>query len=220
MNDLIQINQTAINGADVNSVNARELYSSLELGKGQYTRWITQNLINNEFFNVDIDYIRVRHNVEGNDTIDHIVSLDVAKHLSMMAKTKKAHELRTYFIDFEKKAKNIINSQSNEIQLLQQMVNTIAKTDERVTTLEQTKRLESWQEKALQDAKNTKVYELAKIMRTGDESRDKTTVSKLHRQIWSVFKKKYHLPRYSELPSIKFNEAKAYIDSLTFADLL
>ena len=84
--------------------------------------------------------------------------------------------------------------------------------DERLKKLEATKRLESWQERALQDAKNKKVYEIAKD--------DNWLASKLHRKVWSLFKKEFHLPRYNELPAVKYEDGVRYIESLTLADMV
>lgn len=141
MDSLIQISKNTINGVEINSVNARELYNNLGLAKGQYSRWIQNNLIDQFLYNDD--YIGVRQIVEGNEVVSHIVTLDTAKHLCMMAKTENAMKFRKYFIEFEKQGKNLINQQSQEIQLLQGMLNTISKMDNRVTELEQTRRLEN-----------------------------------------------------------------------------
>lgn len=116
--ELIHIGKSSINGSEVNSVSARELYKSLDLGQGQFTRWSTKNIEENEFFMCGRDYLRVRHNVEGNDVIDFAVTLDVAKHLSMMAKTEKAHEIRNYFIEVEKQ-KNTQHLPQNYIEALE-----------------------------------------------------------------------------------------------------
>ena len=40
MDSLIQITKNTINGAEINSVNAREIYDYLGLAKGQFSRWI------------------------------------------------------------------------------------------------------------------------------------------------------------------------------------
>ena len=84
--------------------------------------------------------------------------------------------------------------------------------ENRLKKLEATKRLESWQERALQDAKNKKVYEIAKD--------DKELASKLHRKVWSIFKKAFHLPRYNELPAVKYEDGVRYIENLTLADMV
>ena len=82
----------------------------------------------------------------------------------------------------------------------------------RITALEKNRRLEAWQEKALQDAKNKKVYELAPD--------DKAMASKLHRKVWQLFKKKFHLPRYNELTTGRYEDGLMYIDSLTMSDMV
>ena len=84
--------------------------------------------------------------------------------------------------------------------------------DERLTILEKTKKLEYWQEKSLQDAKNAKVYSIA--------NDDKKLASVLHRKVWSLFKKHFHLPRYNELPAIKYEDGISYLRNLTLADLV
>lgn len=215
MNDLIKITKNKINGSEINSVNARELYHKLGLAKSQYARWIRSNLL--EQFTINEDYIEVRHDVEGIDVYNHLVTLDTAKHLCMLSKTDKAMEFRKYFINFEKEAKTLINQQSQEIQLLQGMLNTISKMDNRVTELEQTRRLENWQELALQDSKNKKVYSIAE---KHDLLNDKEMIRKLHSRVWKCLKKRFNVPRYNEIPAIYFNEAKATINNLTLGDLL
>ena len=99
--ELITVSKTVFNGAEINSVNSRDLYIELGLAKGQYSRWIQTNLI--EQFLYNDDYIGVRQDVEGNEVISYIVTLDTAKHLCMMAKTENAMKFRKYFIEVEKK---------------------------------------------------------------------------------------------------------------------
>ena len=69
MDSLIQISKNTINGVEINSVNARELYNNLGLAKGQYSRWIQNNLIDQFLYNDD--YIGVRQIVEGNEVVSH-----------------------------------------------------------------------------------------------------------------------------------------------------
>ena len=99
--ELITVSKTVFNGAEINSVNSRDLYIELGLAKGQYSRWIQTNLIDQFLYNDD--YIGVRQDVEGNEVLSYIVTLDTAKHLCMMAKTENAMRFRKYFIEVEKK---------------------------------------------------------------------------------------------------------------------
>lgn len=103
MNDLIQINKSMINGAEVNSVNARETYDYLGLARGQFSRWIKSAIEKYDFIENE-DYITIDTDVEG--TKDYIITLDMAKELCMISNTEKGKEARKYFIEVEKK-KNI-----------------------------------------------------------------------------------------------------------------
>lgn len=214
MDSLIQITKNTINGEEINSVNAREIYDYLGLAKGQFSRWIKTAIEKYDFIQNE-DFLSIDTDVEG--VKDYIVTLDMAKELCMVSNTEKGKETRKYFIEFEKQGKNLINQQSQEIQLLQGMLNTISKMDNRVTELEQTRRLENWQELALIEAKNKKVYSIAE---KHDLSNDKEMIRKLHSRVWKCLKKRFNVPRYNEIPAIYFNQAKTTISNLSFKDLL
>ena len=203
-----------INGAEINSVNAREIYDYLGLAKGQFSRWIKTAIEKYDFIQNE-DFLSIDTDVEG--VKDYIVTLDMAKELCMVSNTEKGKEARKYFIEFEKQGKTLINQQSQEIRLLQGMLNTISKMDNRVTELEQTRRLENWQELALIEAKNKKVYSIAE---KHDLSNDKEMIRKLHSRVWKCLKKRFNVPRYNEIPAIYFNQAKTTISNLSFKDLL
>lgn len=102
--ELIHIQQATIGDGAVNAVNSRELYEVLGLAKGQYSRWAEKNIV--EMYYVNQDYIGVRHDVEGNEVCTYIVTLEVAKHLAMMARTEKGKQVRDYFLECERKAKS------------------------------------------------------------------------------------------------------------------
>ena len=89
--ELIKILKTDIGAEELNSVNTRELYEFLELGEGHYLRWIESNLI--EQFEENVDFITTSHCVgSGNlqkEITTYIVTLDVAKHLCMLAKSNE-----------------------------------------------------------------------------------------------------------------------------------
>ena len=214
MDSLIQITKSIINNTELNSVNAREIYDYLGLAKGQFSRWIKTAIEKYDFIQNE-DFLSIDTDVEG--VKDYIVTLDMAKELCMASNTEKGKEARKYFIEFEKQGKTLINQQSQEIQLLQGMLNTISKMDNRVTELEQTRRLENWQELALIEAKNKKVYSIAE---KHDLSNDKEMIRKLHSRVWKCLKKRFNVPRYNEIPAIYFNQAKTTISNLSFKDLL
>lgn len=99
MKELIKINT---NEEGKQLVSARELYLGLGLNKSNWSRWYPTNILKNEFFNKNTDWIGVRRYDEGNEIQDFAISLDFAKHIAMMARTEKSHEYRNYFIKCEK----------------------------------------------------------------------------------------------------------------------
>ncbi|MBB6716334.1 antA/AntB antirepressor family protein [Clostridium gasigenes] len=89
-----------VNG--VKTVSAKELYLGLGLAKDQWSRWHKTNITNNDFFSYGTDFVGVRQDVEGNESMDFEITLEFGKHIAMMAKTKKSHQYRTYFLKCEK----------------------------------------------------------------------------------------------------------------------
>jgi anti-repressor protein len=85
--------------------SAKELYLGLGLNKSNWSRWYPTNIENNEFFKENTDWIGVRRYDEGNETKDFAITIEFAKHLAMMSKSKKSHEYRNYFIECENKLK-------------------------------------------------------------------------------------------------------------------
>lgn len=86
-------------------VSARELYDFLELNPSQWSRWYQSNIINEDLFIENIDYQTIDIMSNGNPTKDFAISIDMAKEISMLARTEKGKIARKYFIDCEKKLK-------------------------------------------------------------------------------------------------------------------
>lgn len=215
MNDLLQISTSIIGAEKVNSVNAREIHQYLNV-KTRFNDWI-KRAIEKYDFQENIDYSKMSRVINGGDAIDYIVSLDMAKELSMLENNEKGKETRKYFINFEKQARNVISSQSNEIALMKQMINTLELTDQRVTKIESNFRIENWQQKKLEDIKNRKVYEIAE---KHDFKNDVAMIKKLHTRVWKCLKNRFSIPRYNELPICEFENGVSYIQKLTLADLI
>lgn len=85
---------------------ARDLY--LGLMENKWSRWSETNIVENEFFAQGIDFIQLPSKGSANNPNppkDHAVTIEFAKHIAMMAKTKRAHDYRNYFIECEEIAK-------------------------------------------------------------------------------------------------------------------
>jgi anti-repressor protein len=86
-------------------VSARDLYKFLE-SKERFTVWITRQF---EYgFTENVDYVGcIEINTLANQGLtDYALTLDCAKHISMMQKSDKGMQARKYFIEFEKTYKN------------------------------------------------------------------------------------------------------------------
>lgn len=113
MNELIKI---TTNEKGEQLVSARELYRGLGLARTKWTPWYEKNIKNNEFFLENVDWTEVSLEVTGNKTTDFAITLDFAKHIAMMARTEKSHEFRNYFIECEKKLREVAITPSYAIE--------------------------------------------------------------------------------------------------------
>lgn len=87
----------------VSAVMGRDLHKFLEV-KSNYTEWFGR--MEEYGFTAGQDFIRnSESNGRGRPTVDHIVSLDMAKEISMIQRTDKGKQARQYFIECERRAK-------------------------------------------------------------------------------------------------------------------
>lgn len=99
MNELIPIQDN--DGAQ--AVMGRDLHKFLEVGR-DYTNWFKQmvgyGFIEGQDFTPDL-----AKSTGGRPRADHIVSLDMAKEISMIQRSEKGKQARQYFIECERRAK-------------------------------------------------------------------------------------------------------------------
>ena len=104
MNELIKLNQSAINGELQQTVNARELHAFLE-SKQDFSTWI-KNRVEQYDFVENQDFIKLHKKMELSKTgqmgIDYHITLDMAKELAMVERNDKGKQARQYFIACEK----------------------------------------------------------------------------------------------------------------------
>ena len=228
--EYINIVKSELNGAQVNSVLLRDLHKSLGV-KTEFSTWFKNQKEILDTYSEGQDYIRTTTdrtgvtlivkkglNLKGKQS-EYVITLDMANHLCMLSRTKKGKEIRQYFINIEKQSKGSGNSKliaefedhkhkiHSLLEYTDKMGEVVTEINKRVSNLEQNRRMESWMEKNLQDAKNRKVYELA-------NGNDKLA-SKLHRNVWREFKKRFNLPRYNELTAGRYEDGLMYLNNLT-----
>lgn len=85
------------------AVMGRDLHAFLEVGR-DYTNWFKQmvgyGFVEGQDFTPDL-----AKSTGGRPRADHIVSLDMAKEISMIQRTDKGKQARQYFIECERRAK-------------------------------------------------------------------------------------------------------------------
>lgn len=99
MGELIPIH----NNDGAQAVMGRDLHAFLEVGR-DYTNWFKQmvgyGFVEGQDFTPDL-----AKSTGGRPRADHIVSLDMAKEISMIQRTDKGKQARQYFIECERRAK-------------------------------------------------------------------------------------------------------------------
>ena len=104
-------------------VSGRELHEFLEI-KTKYKDWFPRMV---EYgFEEEIDFIKVAQKRATNNlknpvttVIDHAISIDMAKEISMIQRTEKGKTARQYFINCEKKLKEVKKLSPMELMELQ-----------------------------------------------------------------------------------------------------
>tara|TARA_R110000764_G_scaffold53078_1_gene115332 strand:+ start:4801 stop:5388 length:588 start_codon:yes stop_codon:yes gene_type:complete len=103
---LITLHTRSINEQTLDTVNARELHTFLELGR-DFSNWIKARIAQYGFEEGE-DFILIRQNGrtknQGGDrrSMNYFLTLDMAKELAIVERNEKGKQARRYFIDCEK----------------------------------------------------------------------------------------------------------------------
>ena len=127
-------------------VSGRELHEFLEI-RTKYKDWFRRMV---EYgFEEEIDFIKVAQKRATNNlknpvttVIDHAISIDMAKEISMIQRTEKGKIARQYFINCEKKLKEVKKLSPMELmelqfKVLKEQKEKIAQVENRVDKLEE-----------------------------------------------------------------------------------
>ena len=102
MNELINVRNE--NGELL--VSARELHKGLEV-KSRFNDWINNRIKKYDLIE-DIDYTKILVECNrGQNVYDFVLKIDCAKELSMVENNEKGKQIRRYFIECEKKLKQV-----------------------------------------------------------------------------------------------------------------
>ncbi|EQA3457800.1 antA/AntB antirepressor family protein [Campylobacter coli] len=119
MQTQIQIYNDKTIGAEINSANAREIFQFLN-SLQDYSNWI-KNRISHYNFIENQDYIIEIVYTKGRPRKEYYVTLDMAKELCMVENNEKGRQARRYFIDCEKRLKNLEQEKMQKLAFRQSL---------------------------------------------------------------------------------------------------
>lgn len=119
-------------------VSGRELHEFLEI-KTKYKDWFPRMV---EYgFEEEIDFIKVAQKRATNNlknpvttVIDHAISIDMAKEISMIQRTEKGKAARQYFINCEKKLKEV--KKLSPLELMELQFKALKEQEEKIAQVE------------------------------------------------------------------------------------
>ena len=135
MQELIKISTTE---SGSQAVSARELHKFLEVGK-VFGAWITERIEQFGFVeNQDyIVYSEIGKNPKGGrPTKEYFLSIDMAKELSMIERSDKGKQARMYFIECEKKLKEVIQKPMTTAQMFALQAKAMLEMEERMNVMD------------------------------------------------------------------------------------
>ena len=106
---LITVFNGTISNQAVQLCNARDLHAFLE-SKYQYTDWIKARISDYGFIQ-DEDYIIVTERTHGRPRKEYHITLDMGKELGMVERNERGRQIRKFFIECERKLKEIQKNQ-------------------------------------------------------------------------------------------------------------
>ena len=128
--ELIKINK------ENNTVSARELHEFLEI-KTPFTKWFERMI--DYGFDENSDFRLVRQKCQTNNPknptttyIDYEITLDMAKELCMIQRSEKGKQARQYFINCEKKLKEVVKKPLTALEQLRLQYLAIDEQDKKI----------------------------------------------------------------------------------------
>ncbi|EIL5080281.1 antA/AntB antirepressor family protein [Campylobacter jejuni] len=115
----IQIYNDRTIGAEINSANAREIFQFLN-SEQEYANWI-KNRISHYNFIENQDYIIELVYTKGRPRKEYYITLDMAKELCMVENNEKGRQARRYFIECEKRLKNLEQEKMQKLAFRQSL---------------------------------------------------------------------------------------------------
>ena len=196
-------------------VLGRELHEKLKI-KTPYHIWFPRMV---EYGFVDgTDYFTETKNVHREDgrkmpqvQIDHIIKLDMAKHIAMIQRTPEGMEIRQKLIDLEKNAAaNQFAGLSKELQAILVIDQRTVKQEQRISALENTMTIDYNQQRVLKRVVNTVVINALGGM-DSPAYKSRSVSQKLFMECNRDIQDWFNVNSRNNVPKKRFDEAVEYI---------
>lgn len=196
-------------------VLGRELHERLKI-KDKYTDWM-QRMIGYGF-GEDSDYYTLRKKPKRQDgtempgeRIDHIMTLDMAKHIAMIQRTPQGMAIRQKLIELEKEStQQIMAPMSKELQAIFVLDNRTVQLDQRITAVENTMVIDYGQQKTLQKTVNRVVVD-AMGGKDAPAYNDPHVRGRVFSECNDDIQSWFHVSSRNNIPRKRFEEAVEYI---------
>lgn len=196
-------------------VLGRELHEKLKI-KTPYHIWFPRMV---EYGFIDgTDYFTENKNVHREDgrkmpqvQIDHIIKLDMAKHIAMIQRTPEGMEIRQKLIDLEKNAAvNQFAGLSKELQAILVIDQRTVKQEQRISALENTMTIDYNQQRVLKRVVNTVVINALGGM-DSPAYKSRSVSQKLFMECNRDIQDWFNVNSRNNVPKKRFDEAVEYI---------
>nr|DAG62312.1 MAG TPA: hypothetical protein [Caudoviricetes sp.] len=196
-------------------VLGRELHEKLKI-KTPYHIWFPRMV---EYGFVDgTDYFTENKNVHREDgrkmpqvQIDHIIKLDMAKHIAMIQRTPEGMEIRQKLIDLEKNVSvNQFAGLSKELQAILVIDQRTVKQEQRISALENTMTIDYNQQRVLKRVVNTVVINALGGM-DSPAYKSRSVSQKLFMECNRDIQDWFNVNSRNNVPKKRFDEAVEYI---------
>lgn len=197
-------------------VLGRELHEKLNI-KTAYKDWFPR--MTEYGFVEDTDYFTERKNVRREDgrqmpqmQIDHIMTLDMAKHIAMIQRTPQGMAIRQKLIDLEKETAVRLPPMTKEMQAIFLLDNRTAELDQRLTAVENTMVIDYGQQQTLKNAVNHRVVVEVLGGKSSPAYNDPHVRGRVFSECNGDIQSWFHVSSRNNIPRKRFDEAIEYIN--------
>ena len=210
MNELIKI--TEKEGQQL--VSARELHEFLEIGQ-DFTSWMKRMIEYGFEEGKDFTLILVK-STGGRPSQDYAITIDMAKEISMIQRSEKGKQARRYFIQCEKKLKEVAQDQYKELSPELKAIFTLDKKqqaiEEEVKDLKDSLTLS----KAECDELQAVVHKIGVSLLGGKNKKaykDVSLRSRVYSDIQQQLRREFGVNKYSWIKHNQFERAKEIVNN-------